>query len=284
MPAARAYRGASLAIAAVGYALVFFAFLLFERPGLGIGHFYYLTIALVALATSPLWGAAAGILADGLYVLGILVNPTISPSEILSTSTGIRLVTFTAMGALIGWFSQNNRRLVEYLRTAADRDFLTGVLNTRAFDEALVRRLEDNRPFGIVMGDMDGLKEVNDTEGHAVGNDVLRRTAEVLTSVLRSDDQLARVGGDEFAVLTGTSSTDGVRAFAGRLTSALASEGIAMSFGWAVHPRDGLDPLTLFRAADERLYAQKLIRSRLTDGEVVQLPNDHELFALRSVR
>jgi diguanylate cyclase (GGDEF)-like protein len=258
----------------VGYTIVFFAFLLLERPGLGIGHFYYLTIAMVALATGPFCGAAAGILADGLYVLGILINPTISPSEILSTSTGIRLLTFTAMGALIGWFSQNNRRLVEYLRTAADRDFLTGMLNTRAFDEALVRRLEANGPFGIVMGDMDGLKEINDTEGHAVGNDVLRRTAEVIFAVLRPDDQLARVGGDEFAVLTSTSSTDGVRALAGRLTSALASEGIGMSFGWAVHPRDGGDPLTLFRAADERLYAQKLIRSRLTGGEVIDLPSE----------
>jgi diguanylate cyclase (GGDEF)-like protein len=273
-----------LATALLGYAVVFCSFLLFEVPGLGLGHFYYVSIALIALVTGPGWGALAGVLADGLYGTGILMNPNIPSAEILSTSTAIRFVTYTGIGALIGYFAQRNFRLVEYLRTAADRDFLTGVLNTRAFDEALVRRLDDNRPFGIVMGDMDGLKEINDKEGHAVGNDVLRRAAEILTSVLRSDDQLARVGGDEFAVLTGTSSTDGVRAFAGRLTAALASEGIAMSFGWAVHPRDGSDPLALFRAADERLYAQKLIRSRLTEGEVVQLPNDHELFALRSVR
>ena len=57
-----------------------------------------------------------------------------------------------------------------------------------------------------------------------------------------------------------------------------------MSFGWAVHPRDGRDALALFRAADERLHAQKLIRSRLTDGEVVQMPTGRDAFALRSIR
>jgi hypothetical protein len=55
-----------------------------------------------------------------------------------------------------------------------------------------------------------------------------------------------------------------------------------MSFGWAVCPRDGETSLLLFRAADERLYAQKLIRSRLTAGEVVSLPSQAERLQLRS--
>jgi diguanylate cyclase (GGDEF)-like protein len=131
---------------------------------------------------------------------------------------------------------------------------------------------------------MDGLKEINDLEGHAVGNEVLRRAAEIMQGVVRSEDQLSRNGGDEFAVLTTLPGSEAVRALCGRLTTALANEGIAMSFGWAVHPRDGRDALALFRAADERLYAQKLIRSRLTDAEVVALPGEHETFALRSVR
>ncbi len=284
MPAARAHREVLIAISLLGYGIVFCSFLLLEVPGLGLGHFYYVTLVMIALVTGPLGGVLAGILADGLYALGIFLNPHIPSADILSASTGIRLITYTGMGALVGYFARNNARLIDHLRTAADRDFLTGVLNARAFDEALVRRLEEDRPFGIVMGDMYGLKEVNDSEGHAVGNDVLRRAAEVITSVLRTDDQLARVGGDEFAVLTSTSSTDGVRALAGRLTAALASEGIGMSFGWAVRPRDGSDPLTLFRAADERLYAQKLIRSRLTSGEVVELQTEQGVVPLRSVR
>ena len=55
-----------------------------------------------------------------------------------------------------------------------------------------------------------------------------------------------------------------------------------MSFGWAVCPRDGETSLLLFRAADERLYAQKLIRSRLTSAEVVAMPSRAERLALRS--
>ncbi|HET7556195.1 MAG TPA: hypothetical protein VFJ75_11130, partial [Gaiellaceae bacterium] len=76
--------------------------------------------------------------------------------------------------------------------------------------------------------------------------------------------------------------SDTVRALCGRLTSALAEEGISMSFGWAVCPRDGDTPLLLFRAAEERLYAQKLIRSRLTAGAVVALPTQAERLALRA--
>src|SRR2546421_10388065 len=226
MPVATSHRRLILAIALAGYAAVFAAFLLFEKPGLGVGHFYYVCVALVALSTGATGGAAAGVLADVLYGGGILLNPNIPSAEVLSTSTAIRFVTYTAMGALIGLFARSNRDLVERLRTAADRDFLTDLWNTRAFDGLLEAKLEQNRPFGLVLGDFDGLKAINDEEGHAVGNDVLRRAAEILQTVVRSEDQLARTGGDEFAVLTMLPGTDAVRAFCGRLTTALTREGM----------------------------------------------------------
>jgi diguanylate cyclase (GGDEF)-like protein len=282
MPAAMAHRRLILGTGLAGYPVVFGAFMLFEEPGLGVGHFYYLCVALVALSTGAWGGAAAGVLADVLYGVGILLNPNIPSADVLSTSTGIRFLTYTLMGALIGSFAQSNRCLIDRLRTAADRDFLTDLWNTRAFDGMLEAKLEQNRPFGLVLGDMDSFKSINDTEGHAVGNEVLRHVAQVLRGVVRSDDQLARTGGDEFAVLTTLPAADAVRALCGRLTAALAQEGYAMSFGWAVSPRDGTDALALFRAADERLHAQKLIRSRLTDGEVVPLPTGNE-FGLRSL-
>jgi diguanylate cyclase (GGDEF)-like protein len=282
MPAALAHRRLVLAIAFAGYALTFGAFLLFEEPGLGVGHFYYLCVALVALSVGPLGGAAAGILADVLYGAGIVLNPDIPSRDVLSSSTEIRFVTYTLMGLLVGWYAQNNRDLVARLRTAADRDFLTDLWNTRAFDGLLEAKLEQNRPFGLVLGDFDGLTAINDEEGHAVGNDILRRAGEILQSVVRADDQVARTGGDEFAVLTTLPGTDAVRALCGRLTTALAQEGLAMSFGWAVHPRDGRDALALFRAANERLQAQKLIRSRLANAQVVRLPGEADAFARRS--
>ena len=87
------------------------------------------------------------------------------------------------------------------LRELADRDFLTGIFNTRVFDEALARRCQAGRPFLLLLGDMDNLKQVNDTHGHTAGNIELRRLADALARTIAPDDELARVGGDEFAVL-----------------------------------------------------------------------------------
>ena len=285
MPAAVSrHRAFLLASSAALYPAILGTFLLAERPGLGIGHFYYFPVAMVALASGPVWGILAGIAATGCYTLGIVINPHLPASDVLTASTSIRFVTFTTIGALVGWYAHNNRQLSDRLRVAEERDFLTGLLNTRAFDAALSARAELGKPFGLILADMDSLKEVNDREGHAVGNDLLRRAADLLSRKLDYGDQVARVGGDEFGIITSAPGTDAVRALCGRLTAMLHEQGLSMSFGWAVCPRDGDSALLLYRAADERLYAQKLIRSRLSEGEVVGLPSQAERLMLRTRR
>ncbi len=285
MPAAVSrHRVFLLASSAALYPAILGTFLLAERPGLGIGHFYYFPVAMVALASGPVWGILAGIAATGCYTLGIVINPHLPASDVLTASTSIRFVTFTTIGALVGWYAHNNRQLSDRLRVAEERDFLTGLLNTRAFDAALSARAELGKPFGLILADMDSLKEVNDREGHAVGNDLLRRAADLLSRKLDYGDQVARVGGDEFGIITSAPGTDAVRALCGRLTAMLHEQGLSMSFGWAVCPRDGDSALLLYRAADERLYAQKLIRSRLSEGEVVGLPSQAERLMLRARR
>lgn len=263
------------------YPAILGAFLLAERPGLGIGHFYYVPVAMIALASGPLWGIAAGAAATGFYTLGIVIDPHFPASHALTSGSSIRFVTFTLIGGLVGWYAHSNRELSDRLRVAEERDFLTGLLNTRAFDAALSARARLGRPFGLVLADMDSLEEINDHEGHAVGNDLLRLAASVLDRKLQYGDQIARVGGDEFAIITSAADTDAVRALCSRLTSALHEQGLSMSFGWALCPRDGDSALLLFRAADERLYAQKLIRSRLSEAEVVALPSQAERLMLR---
>jgi len=285
MPAAVSrHRAFLLASSAALYPAILGTFLLAERPGLGIGHFYYFPVAMVALASGPVWGILAGIAATGCYTLGIVINPHLPASDVLTASTSIRFVTFTTIGALVGWYAHNNRQLSDRLRVAEERDFLTGLLNTRAFDAALSARAELGKPFGLILADMDSLKEVNDREGHAVGNDLLRRAADLLSRKLDYGDQVARVGGDEFGIITSAPGTEAVRALCGRLTATLHEQGLSMSFGWAVCPRDGDSALLLYRAADERLYAQKLIRSRLSEGEVVGLPSQAERLMLRTRR
>jgi diguanylate cyclase (GGDEF)-like protein len=282
VPAAASHQRAFLlAASAVLYPLIFAAFVLFEKPGLGVGHFYYVPVAMVALAEGAAWGAAAGIAATGFYTVGMMINPHIATSQVLTAGSTLRLITYTTMGALVGWYATHHRDLSDRLRIASERDHLTGLLNTRAFDAALTSRLERGGPFGLILADMDNMKEINDSEGHAVGNDVLRLAGEVLARG-ESGDQVARIGGDEFAVITSLPGSETVRALCGRLTAALAEEGISMSFGWAVCPRDGESALLLFRAADERLYAQKIIRSRLTAAEIVAMPTQAERLAMRS--
>lgn len=258
VPAATVHRRLLFAIAIAGYAIVFACFVLFEVPGLGIAHFFYIPVALLALASGTRAGFLAGALATALYALAILVTPRVPVGEVLTAATAIRFITYSSCGVLVGWFANEHRRHVEQLRDLADRDFLTGILNTRVFDEALARRCANGRPFLLLLGDMDDLKTVNDTHGHAAGNTELRRLADVLGRALGPNDELARVGGDEFAVLTDARVSDAAQ-LCTRLGDRLATEDLHMTFGWAALPEDGLAPLELFRKADDRLYAAKLI-------------------------
>jgi diguanylate cyclase (GGDEF)-like protein len=253
------------------FAAVFFAFQRWERPGLGIAHFFYLAIALLALVSGPQMGFLGGVLATVLYALGIVLNPHVPTAEVATFSTGLRLITFTAIGVLIGFFARRNRILVDELRVLAERDFLTGLPNTRAFEQAITRRLDAGTPFALLIGDMDRLKRVNDELGHSEGNDVLRRLAQALGGALGPEDEVARVGGDEFAVLTDARSGDEAGRTAARLESVLASSELAITFGWAVFPPEGPSALSLYRAADERLYARKLIRGGRRGTESAKL-------------
>jgi diguanylate cyclase (GGDEF)-like protein len=249
--------GSSLA----AFAIIFAALILFEVPGLGIPHFFYLPVAALAMTGGVRRGICAGILASVLFTAGVALNPAVpTATQILSLTTPIRVLTYTSIGALIGWFAAHDRELVTRLQLLAERDFLTGLPNTRAFEAAIARRLAQGRPFSLLLGDMDGLKQINDVKGHAEGNDALRRLAEMLGSVLRPNDQVARVGGDEFAVITSLAGGEEAAAAAARLEATLENQGVRITFGWALFPGEGENALSLYRAADERLYARKLVR------------------------
>jgi diguanylate cyclase (GGDEF)-like protein len=245
--------------ATVLYVAVFFAVVVFEVPGLGLGHFFYIPIALLALAAGTSAGLLGGLLATGLYVLAVVITPRLPTHDVITLATGIRFATYTACGLLIGWFANEHHRHVRRLKELADRDFLTGILNTRVFDEALARRCADGRPFLLMLCDMDDLKALNDAHGHTAGNAELRRLADTLTSLVGADDEVARVGGDEFAVLTSGRLAEAAE-LCTRLRGALKDSDLSVTFGWSACPDDATSPLDLFRKADDRLYAAKLIQ------------------------
>lgn len=253
------------------FVLIFVAFVLWERPGLGIGHFYYPAIALLALAAGPRIGAAGGLLATALYALAIALTPRIATSDVITVGMAIRAMTFVSMGALVGWFASDHRRLVNELQILVQRDQLTGLPNTRAFEAAMSRRFESARPFALLIGDMDALMQINHDRGRAHGNDVLRALADRLTASLGPEDEIARVGGDEFAVISTVSTTEHAAQLAARLERAASEQDSPITFGWSSFPQDGDNALSLYRAADERLYARKLIRGRRLGDGVVQL-------------
>jgi diguanylate cyclase (GGDEF)-like protein len=246
-----------IASAASGVA-VFIAFTFYEQPGLGLGHFYYVSIMLAALATGPAIGATAAGVATAMFAAGVLINPRIPPSEVLTTSTGIRFLTYMTVGVVTGYFAKRNRILMTDLALLAERDALTGLPNTRAFERAIGERLGREEPFALIVGDVDEATLRRAGAGLQT-DDILREVASRLQHSLLPGDEVARVGNDEFAVLIHASGTADAGKIAAQLQRILAGDGLAVTFGWAAYPQDGSNALSLYRAADERLYARRVI-------------------------
>ena len=152
------------------------------------------------------------------------------------------------------------RRRAERAESDATRDALTGLANRRAWDAVLaaeeVRCQRYGHPASVLVVDLDGLKQVNDSEGHAAGDELLRRAAELLRAVARSSDVVARLGGDEFGLLAAEAAAEGGLVTAERVRAALASGGVRASVG--VGARSPGVPLTVaWQDADRAMYEEK---------------------------
>lgn len=148
----------------------------------------------------------------------------------------------------------------EQARTEATTDALTGLLNRRGWDlaveaeEARCRRFGD--PSSVLVIDLDRLKEINDAEGHTAGDAHIVRAAEALTSCVRGFDHVARIGGDEFAVVvTGMTPTDTTE-LAARIHATFEAIGVSGSIGHAPYTIVAGFP-GAFAAADAAMYEQK---------------------------
>jgi diguanylate cyclase (GGDEF)-like protein len=162
---------------------------------------------------------------------------------------------------------RRNERLVERLASEARVDKLTGVLNRRGFEERAAVELDRARrsggPVGAATFDIDYFKRVNDEWGHDVGDDVLERLGEVLRSQSRSDDVVARMGGEEFVTLLPGAGVEEAIAYAERVRAAVAEQGaghdlprVTVSAGVSAE----VAPLSvdeLVHSADAALYAAK---------------------------
>jgi diguanylate cyclase (GGDEF)-like protein len=168
-----------------------------------------------------------------------------------------------------------HRALDELVRVVVDRtvdewaavaliDPLTGVGNRRALEEQLnqhvARAVRHERPLSVVTVDLDGLKRLNDTQGHAAGDEAIRQLAIGLRGVLRASDTVFRIGGDEFVIVLPETDREATLPLL-RRAEAIAP---AFSYGVASLPEDGPGASALLAASDARLLDSKRGRRPVT--------------------
>jgi diguanylate cyclase (GGDEF)-like protein len=157
------------------------------------------------------------------------------------------------------------------IKLEARTDELTGLANRRALlarAQSVVGAATAGRPAALLLLDLDGFKEVNDSLGHPAGDDLLRQVGPRLRAALRADDVLARLGGDEFAVLVPDTTLDEAQALAHRLRELVLEpftvEGIRLhvgvSIGVATSPVPATSVPELLRCADVAMYTAKSAR------------------------
>lgn len=194
--------------------------------------------------------------------------------EVYATNLTISRVTDQSgrISNLVGIFSDitPSKRYQEQLEQIAHYDPLTQLPNRLLFADRLqhevIRASRNNTVVAVVYLDLDGFKQVNDTCGHAAGDQLLNALATRMKYALRDEDTLARIGGDEFvAVLVDLESVEACEVVLKRLLSAAASpvmidnqpHQVSASIGVACYPHDGIDADQLIRRADHAMYQAK---------------------------
>ena len=159
--------------------------------------------------------------------------------------------------------AEEEQRNAELAMAEAVTDQLTGLFNRRGWQDLLA--MEESRCWryslsaGVLSIDLDGLKIVNDEQGHVRGDALLCNAATVLSSVTRQSDVVARLGGDEFAVLVVESDLSGTTSMMNRLVKAFSKAGVSASIGMSMrYPEGSLEDA--FEKADKQMYEQKKIR------------------------
>jgi diguanylate cyclase (GGDEF)-like protein len=198
-----------------------------------------------------------------------VVPSSIGPSALRAVDYGNIAIPLVALGVISAYFRLASIEVERHMESLAMTDALTKLPNRRRMRELLeaerVRCARQGHPFGVVLGDIDGFKLINDTLGHDCGDHVLAEVAASLRGVLRGQDSIARWGGEEFLFLLPDTDLRGAGVVAEKLRTALQAATIsfaerhvpvAMTFGVAVCLR-GTTVQDAIARADRALYSGK---------------------------
>ena len=161
------------------------------------------------------------------------------------------------------------QRLAERAEIAAETDVLTGLLNRRGWDRAMEMEEDRYRRFGdpgaVIVIDLDQLKEINDTQGHAAGDTYIRTAGRTLAESLPEYDYIARIGGDEFGIMATETTPEQTTKVVARINAAFEAAGVAGAIGAAPYTIVAGFP-GAFEAADKAMYEEKR-RRRAAAGD-----------------
>ncbi len=254
-------------VAAAFGTLLISASIYFSGSTTTTGAFYYLWVILGAayFFDRPRVALQLVVVAAG-YAVALAFKPA-TPGMVQAWIVSVGTLAIAA--ALLVITRERVAALVARLAEAADTDPLTDLLNRRGFARQLEVELARAERFdtevSLISGDLDRFKEVNDRFGHQVGDEVLAQVGQVLRRHARRIDCIARVGGEEFALLVPGADSRAAYITAERLRHRVREAfqerhpGLTISFGVAAYPDDGESGERLLRSADESLYAAKTL-------------------------
>lgn len=197
---------------------------------------------------------------------------TLVPVEIMLTS--IVLNGKKVYHALVR-NSSERKQMEQKLEHLSYHDQLTGLHNRRFFEEELNRiDSEGKLPFTIVMADVNGLKLINDSFGHAMGDELLKKVSKVMEEGCRDNDFIARLGGDEFVLILNETDVNeaqqiirGIRERASKET--VGSNSISISFGYEVKRKKEEKVQDILKKAEDHMYKRKLFESPSMRGKTI---------------
>lgn len=154
-------------------------------------------------------------------------------------------------------------------------DVLTGLYNRRFYEEE-IKRLDTarNLPISIIMGDVNGLKLANDAFGHHAGDQLLQKAAGAIRKACRTEDIVARWGGDEFVILLPKTNTEEAEDIVKRIKKLCSNEyvnaiGVSISFGWDTKTNKDQDILKVLQNAEDAMYKYKIIENEGMRGNTI---------------